>query len=162
MTKTTQSSLPLGDAVAAILVLDNGRYLLQLRDNSPGIWYPGCWGLFGGGIDHGEDEIAALRRELREEINFDLDEGRAKLFTRFEFDLRPAGDKRYFRAYYAVSVTLAAVPHLTLHEGADMRAFSGDEALGLRLSPYDGFALFLFHQHLEHGLAFPCGDKPRR
>ena len=64
------STLPLraSSAVAAIVVVDQDRYLMQLRDDIPGIWYPGHWGLFGGAIDTGEDEIAALRRELREEL----------------------------------------------------------------------------------------------
>ena len=56
------SSVPLraGSAVAAIIVVDRERYLMQLRDDAPHIWYPGHWGLFGGAIDAGEDEIAAL------------------------------------------------------------------------------------------------------
>jgi hypothetical protein len=33
-----------------------------------------------------------------------------------------------------------------LHEGSDVRALTGDEALSLpRISPYDAFALFLHH-----------------
>ena len=43
-----------GDAAVALIVLDDLRYLMQLRDQKPGIFYPGHWGLFGGGIDPGE------------------------------------------------------------------------------------------------------------
>jgi 8-oxo-dGTP pyrophosphatase MutT (NUDIX family) len=138
----------MGNAVAAILVVEGDRYLMQLRDDIPEIWYPGHWGLFGGGIDVGEDEIEALRRELREEIGFDLDPCRTKLFTRFDFDLRPAGLGRYLRSYYEVPISTTALADLSLHEGADMRAFTGKEALALRLSPYDGFALFM-HYHRD-------------
>jgi 8-oxo-dGTP pyrophosphatase MutT (NUDIX family) len=144
-------ALELGNAAAAILVLKDGRYLLQLRDDIPGIWYPGHWGLFGGGVEAGEDELTALRRELREEIGLDLEDDQARLFTRFEFDLRPAGKQRYFRSYYEVRVPTAILPCLTLHEGADMQAFSPEKALALRLSPYDGFALLLYSQHAQHG-----------
>lgn len=143
-----QSHLRLGDAVAAILVLEDGRFLLQLRDNIPGIWYPGHWGLFGGSIDPGEDEVAALRRELREEIELELP-SEASLFTRFDFDLRPIGKGCYFRSYYRIPVPLATFSRLTLHEGAAMKAFSGEEALNLRLSPYDSFALLLYYQQFE-------------
>ena len=47
------STLPLraSDAVAALIVLDDGRYLMQKRDDFPAIWYPGHWGLFGGGVE---------------------------------------------------------------------------------------------------------------
>jgi 8-oxo-dGTP pyrophosphatase MutT (NUDIX family) len=138
--------LQLGDAVAAILVTADGRYLLQLRDDTTGIWYPGHWGMFGGAIDPGEDEIGALRRELREEIELDLDAGQAKPFTRFDFDLRPAGLGSYFRSYYEICLTRWQLERLVLREGAEMRSFSGDEALTLQLSPYDSFALFLHHQ----------------
>jgi 8-oxo-dGTP pyrophosphatase MutT (NUDIX family) len=139
--------LQLGNAVAAILALEDGRFLLQLRDDIPEIWYPGHWGLFGGSLDPGEDEIAALRRELREEIELELTE-EARLFTRFEFDLRPIGKERYFRSYYRVPLPLAVFSELTLHEGAAMKAFSGEEAFNLRLSPYDSFALFLYCQQM--------------
>ena len=143
--------LQLGNAAAAILLLEDGRYLLQLRDDIPGIWYPGHWGLFGGGVEPNEDEVTALRRELREEIGLDLVEDQAHLFTRFEFDLRPAGKERYFRSYYEVRIPTLILPRLTLHEGADMRAFSAEKALALRLSPYDGFALLLHYQHARFG-----------
>ncbi len=148
---TTASRLPLqlGDAAAAIIVLEDGRYLLQLRDDIPGIWYPGHWGLFGGAVEADEDETTALQRELREEIGLDLSDARPRLFTRFEFDLRPAGRGRYFRSYYDVRIPAAALSGLTLREGADMKAFTGEEALSLRLSPYDSFALLLHWQHVE-------------
>ncbi len=141
---TSRAPLTAGDAAAALLVLEDARYLLQLRDDIPPIWYPGHWGLFGGGVDPGEDAVAALRRELLEELGLDMAE--ARHFVRFDFDLTSMGLGRYFRTYYEVPVTFAAFERLTLREGADMRALTGDEALALPwMSPYDGFALFLHH-----------------
>jgi 8-oxo-dGTP pyrophosphatase MutT (NUDIX family) len=140
------SSVPLraSNAVAAIIVVDRQRYLMQLRDDAPHIWYPGHWGLFGGAVDAGEDEIAALRRELREELELEL--ATAKLFVRFDFDLTPMGLARYVRAYYEVPIGAAVYRRLVLREGAEMRALLGDEALSLpRLAPYDSFALFMHH-----------------
>jgi 8-oxo-dGTP pyrophosphatase MutT (NUDIX family) len=141
---TSHAPLTAGDAAAALLVLEDARYLLQLRDDIPPIWYPGHWGLFGGGVDAGEDAVEALRRELREELDFEMAE--ARHFVRFDFDLTSMGLGRYFRSYYEVPVTLDAFDRLALREGAEMRALPGDEALALpRMSPYDGFALFLHH-----------------
>jgi len=37
--------------------------------------YPGTWSLPGGGIDHGEDLDAAVRREFREETGLDVERG---------------------------------------------------------------------------------------
>src|SRR5215470_10412731 len=141
----SQSPLAVGNAAAALLVLEDGRYIMQRRDDLPHIWYPDHWGLFGGGVDRGEDAVAALRRELREELELDM--GGATLFVTFDYDLTPVGLQKYFRAYYEVPVTLAAFERLVLHEGVEMRALPGDEALALpRISPYDAFALFMHHQ----------------
>src|SRR6201999_3754337 len=38
---------------AALLVTPDGRYLMQHRDDKPGILLPGHWALFGGTIDPG-------------------------------------------------------------------------------------------------------------
>jgi 8-oxo-dGTP pyrophosphatase MutT (NUDIX family) len=136
--------LQIGNAVAAILVDADGRYLLQLRDDVPHIWYPGHWGAFGGSVEAGEDELAALQRELEEELEFKFTEARE--LVRFEFDMRPLGLKSYFRSYYEIVVSAAQTRSLVLHEGAEMRWFAGEEALNLKLVPYDSFALFLHHQ----------------
>ena len=140
----SRAPLRAGHAVAALLVLEDGRYIMQLRDDIPNIWYPGHWGLFGGGIEDEEDELAALRRELQEEL--ELEAGEARLFTTINYDLDPIGLDCYFRRYYEVPVAIAAWNRVVLHEGSDVRALTGDEALSLpRISPYDAFALFLHH-----------------
>jgi len=132
------------DAVAAVLVLDDGRYLLQQRDDLARIWYPGHWGCFGGAVDEGEEPVTALRRELQEELELDARE--PMFFTRFDFDLSELGLRRYYRSYYVVGVSAAERVRLVLHEGQGMGAFSGDAALHeLRVTPYDAFALFLHH-----------------
>jgi 8-oxo-dGTP pyrophosphatase MutT (NUDIX family) len=139
-----EAFLHVGNATAAILVDADGRYLLQRRDDVPHIWYPGHWGAFGGSVEVGEDELAALHRELKEELEFKFTEARE--FVRFEFDMRPLDLKSYFRSYYEITVTAVQIHSLVLHEGAQMRWFAGAEALNLKLVPYDGFALFLHHQ----------------
>lgn len=136
--------LKLSDAVAAIILID-GKYLLQRRDPRPDIWYPDFWGLFGGGVEPGEDPIAALARELDEELELTL-KAAPRFFTRFDFDLGGVGLPRYFRAFYIAAITAQEYSRLTLHEGAEMRVFSGAEILSdLRVSPYDDFAIMLHH-----------------
>ncbi|HEX5863742.1 MAG TPA: NUDIX domain-containing protein [Casimicrobiaceae bacterium] len=139
-----RTPLRTGNAAAAILILDDGRYILQLRDDAPHIWYPGHWGLFGGAVDPGEDALSALRRELLEELELQI--GEARLFASFGFDLQPIGLNDCYRNYYEIPVALDAWERAVLHEGAEVQALPGDAALALpRLSPYDAFALFLHH-----------------
>lgn len=143
---TGRTPLEVSDAVAAIIVVEGEGYLLQLRDPRPDIWYPDHWGLFGGAIEPGEDPGAALVRELHEELEMELAPRSAVFFARIDFDLGGLGLKRYFRSYYVVSISRAVTDRLVLHEGAAMRVFAGGDALaGIRLTPYDAFALFLHH-----------------
>jgi len=43
-----------------------------LRDDKPGIPYPGHWGLFGGHLELGETPEEGLKRELLEEIDYEI------------------------------------------------------------------------------------------
>nr|WP_259736953.1 NUDIX hydrolase [Synechococcus sp. CS-1329] len=56
--------------VALAMLERDGRWLVQLRDDIPGIVAPGCWGLFGGHLEPGESPEQAVRRELQEEISW--------------------------------------------------------------------------------------------
>ena len=133
------------DAVAALLVLEDGRYIMQLRDPKPEIFYPDHWGCFGGAVDHGEDPVQALVRELREELEFEPVESHQ--FTRFDFDLRPLGHPSVYRIYFQVPVSASAYSRFVLHEGAQVRAFSGSEILQQsRITPYDAFAVWLHYR----------------
>lgn len=139
-----RTPLSVNDAVAAIIVVESDGYLLQLRDARPDIWYPDHWGLFGGGAEPGEEPVRALARELDEELELKLEA--AEFFARIDFDLGGLGLDRYFRSYYVVPISRAVADRLVLHEGAAMRVFAGAEALsGLRIAPYDAFALYLHH-----------------
>jgi len=125
--------------------LDDGRYLLQLRDNKSGIFFPGHWGLFGGGIESEEEPEAGLVRELMEELGIQV--ANMCLLTRFEFDLTPIGFKKIYRVFYEVQLPVSVLNSITLGEGAAFKAFTKNEILTLpRLTPYDGFALW-FHSN---------------
>lgn len=140
---TDRARLQPGDAVAAIIVLDDGRYLLQLRDNKPGIFYPGHWGLFGGGVGSDETPVEALRRELDEELGLTV--GEVRLLSRFDFDLVPMGLGKIYREFFEILLPATAIATLQLGEGEDFSAFTRDQALALpRITPYDAFALW-FH-----------------
>lgn len=62
--------MTLGGFTSALLLDEQGRYLMQIRDDIPDIRHPGALGLFGGAIEPGEEADEAVRRELAEEIAF--------------------------------------------------------------------------------------------
>lgn len=139
---TAEGPLHACDAVAALLVLDDGRYVMQLRDAIPSIFYPGHWGCFGGAVDGNEDPLAALERELKEELEFVVDS--AAEFTRFEFDFSKLGQPKVYRIYFEVRVPLPTFQRFALHEGVAFEAVPGRELLTRRkVTPYDAFAVWL-------------------
>src|SRR5437870_5307193 len=93
------------DAAAALIVDETNRYLVQLRDAKPTIFFPDHWGCFGGAHDPGESDEDCLARELKEELDLDLSRLRARRFTTFTFDFGFAGGAVIHRAYYEVCVT---------------------------------------------------------
>lgn len=96
--------------VALALLEVEGRWLLQLRDDIAGIAAPGTWGLFGGHLDPGESPEQALRRELIEEINYEV--GPLRLWCHHRNAQRLAS---YFLGRLTVPLNV-----LTLLEGQDL------------------------------------------
>ena len=56
--------------VAMAILYREDKFLMQLRDDVPGILYPGHWGLFGGHLETNETPETGLVREVLEEINY--------------------------------------------------------------------------------------------
>jgi 8-oxo-dGTP pyrophosphatase MutT (NUDIX family) len=139
-----------GDAVAALLVLDDGRYVMQLRDALPNIFYPNHWGCFGGAVGDGEAPQDALTRELEEELEYSP--SAKKEFTRFEFDFSKVGQSSVYRVYYEIQVSDAAFGRFVLHEGAAFEAVEGRNLLTQRkVTPYDAFAIWMHMSRKRFG-----------
>ncbi|HAC63567.1 MAG TPA: NUDIX hydrolase [Cyanothece sp. UBA12306] len=69
-TKATLNSSTL--RVALAIIYQEDRFLMQLRDDLPHIAFPGHWGLFGGHLESGETPEEGFKRELIEEINYQV------------------------------------------------------------------------------------------
>ena len=116
-------------ALAVLLV--NGRYLLQLRDDKPGIDHPGVWGLFGGSVEPGEDFITAIRREVEEELCIRPDN--IRFLETIEYADESRGD-RVSVAVFEADIT----PHWGRHrltEGQAARHFTAEQLAGLPMPP---------------------------
>jgi 8-oxo-dGTP pyrophosphatase MutT (NUDIX family) len=131
-----------GNAAVALIVLEDGRYLCQLRSQRSGIFYPDHWGLFGGALEHAESPDIGLRRELKEELALEIDS--AEYFTEFSFDFSFRGLGLIWRQYYLVSLHYSSIQFLKLGEGREFKVFTASELLSQpRVVPYDAFAIWL-------------------
>jgi len=140
-------------AVTAILVTEDGRFLLQLRDDIPGILLPGHWACFGGHLDSSDEAPeAALRRELQEELAYDP--AQVHWLTECISAMpRPTRRRVHYR-WFVVPLPLADLPKLVLNEGAGMRLFTLDELLALpKVSPVDVMAILMY---ARNGTLFPA------
>jgi 8-oxo-dGTP pyrophosphatase MutT (NUDIX family) len=148
------------DAAVALIVLDDGRYLMQLRDDKPGIFYPNHWGFFGGAVDEGEEPETALRRELMEELRFKPPS--FTYFTRMDFDFGCMGAGQCYRIVYEVPFVAADISALQLREGRRVEPLDIRDALTKRpVVPYDSFAIWLHYAQLEQKQSAATSAKGR-
>ncbi|MEH2310026.1 MAG: NUDIX hydrolase [Nostoc sp.] len=96
--------------VAIAILYQKNKFLMQLRDNIPGILYPGYWGLFGGHIEPGETPDIAVKREILEEIGYNL-----QSFVEFGCYFNERVVRHVFHAPLLVELN-----QLVLNEGWDM------------------------------------------
>ncbi len=118
------------EVAVGLIVADDGRILLQHRDDKPGVTGAGLWGFFGGRVERGEGASHAFLREMREELGW-----RPRHFEHYlTSDVEPLpGDKGYGR--HVISHVFAAhldapLDALTLGEGQAMALFAPDALPG--------------------------------
>ena len=59
---------------ASVFFLNNdNQVLLLLRDNKKNIPFPNCWDALGGHVDPGETPLECIVREMKEEIDYELE-----------------------------------------------------------------------------------------
>lgn len=122
--------------VSAMLWMTDGRYLLQLRDDKPGLPLRDHWAMFGGHVEPDESPDDALPREIEEELAFRPREIRWYHET---LSVLPRRKARVIRkVFYIVPITESDVASMVQHEGADMRLFTIAEMLALpNIAPWD-------------------------
>jgi 8-oxo-dGTP pyrophosphatase MutT (NUDIX family) len=103
-----------------LIAAEDGRVLLQLRDDKPGLTGAGKWGFFGGHLESGESPEEAFLREMHEELGW-----RPRHFERYgTADLDSDGWHVISHGFAAhLDVRLDA---LTLGEGQAMQLFAPD------------------------------------
>ena len=115
-------------SATSILVDARGRFLLQHRDDKPGIDNPGLWGSFGGAVDPYETPEAGFLREMREELDWQPRHFQLHLAAPYRPDPRGYGADGARSQLVYIYAAPVAVPfrQLTLHEGQAMAFFAPD------------------------------------
>lgn len=132
-------------ASAALIVTDDGRYLLQHRDALPGIFFPGFWGCFGGAVEADENPLDAIRRELAEELSWRPSE--LSHFATLGLDFSFGGHGMLPRHFFVAPVRPDEIDGMRLAEGQGLALIPGDEILTRRMVvPYDATVIW---QHLS-------------
>lgn len=116
-----------------ILVNDDGRVLLQLRDDKPWIPFPNMWAIPGGMLERGESARACIEREVREELGVTLPVGSVRFLGRV---------RRSYGIEYTFTAPLEADPRdLVLTEGQRVDWFLQSEIAAMQLAYEDNAVL---------------------
>ncbi|NOT26105.1 MAG: 8-oxo-dGTP diphosphatase MutT [Acidobacteria bacterium] len=113
-------------AVVAAIIEDTDRFLLTRRQ--AGVHLAGLWEFPGGKIDPGETPTGALQRELREELDVEVEPGEPLFNTRHAYPDRTV-ELTFYRC------TLRGNPRPLL--GQEMRWVPRSELASLGFPPAD-------------------------
>lgn len=132
-------------AVGAVIIDPQGRYLMQHRDNKPGLPVRDHWALFGGGHDKNETPEAALIRELAEELEFAPRE--MIRFHNAVHALVGAPKPVVSKAYFLVRASDEELAAMVQHEGQGMGLFTLNELTVMeKIVPWDLYAIMLYER----------------
>jgi 8-oxo-dGTP diphosphatase len=122
----THSGLTREVVVVAAVIEDNDRFLVTRRQ--AGVHLAGLWEFPGGKIDPDETHAAALAREIREELDTDVDIGALIFHVTHDYP-----EQRISLFFYRCRVTGAPRPVL----GQEMRWVPRSELATLGFPPAD-------------------------
>lgn len=132
---------------AIILENDERELLLYKRDNKPGIPFPGHWDLIGGHVEEGETPEEALVREVKEELDIDLEE--YKFYREYECLTGDAYEN--IKYIYTGSINIP-IEKITLLEGDYAMYFSWKEIPEVNFANILKSIVMDYIYDREHGL----------
>jgi 8-oxo-dGTP diphosphatase len=128
------------DVSVFILYTSTGHILLQHRTDDA-FRLPGYWAFFGGGIEQGENPTEALKREIREELSYLVQNPKFLLAQKVRDEENDNTKYVFVEQYQDQS--------LQLGEGQAMGWFSPDETHGLKMVDHDRFVVEQVRDYLN-------------
>ena len=118
-------------SIQKALVQRGDRFLIILR-SPKAHYFPNHWDFPGGTLEHGEDPLAGVEREVKEETGLTVEA--LKVVGVVELDLDSTGHTTHMFTLYATRVVSGDV---TLsHEHTDFRWATREEILQLNTEPF--------------------------
>lgn len=127
------------NVVAAVVEREDGRVLITQR--LPGAVFPLHWEFPGGKVESGEDDVTALRREMREELDAEVEVGTLLARTRHEY--------RDFDLDFRVYRCRLLDPTLACRHCADLRWVTAAEMAAHQFPPADEDAIAVLVREFE-------------
>ena len=114
------------EGTVVIILNSVNKFLLQLRDNKPGIEFPGKWSLFGGGMETGETPTECIIREIKEEINLQVAQEEIIYFKEYKLE-------NEIIHTFVFKTNLSPSKEIQLNEGQKAELFSRQQLEKLNL-----------------------------
>ena len=130
------------DVSVLILYTSTGHILLQHRTDDA-FRLPGYWAFFGGGIEQGENATEALKREIREELSYLVQNPKFLLAQKVRDEENDYDNTKY------VFVEKYRGQSLQLGEGQAMAWFLPDETHELKMVDHDRFVVEQVQDYLN-------------
>lgn len=140
--------------VVAIILYDRaGKMLLQHRTNNAEIM-PNYWAFFGGGVEGNETPEKAIKREAKEELNYDL--AGPRLIYENEITVPGTNEKRLLSVFIEPFDCNKNV--LKLGEGQGWGWFTRQETASLKMLDHNRAILKLATEYIKGKTACTLGN----
>jgi 8-oxo-dGTP pyrophosphatase MutT (NUDIX family) len=134
-------------SVGAIIYFKN-LYLIQKRSLKINIYFPGVFGVFGGNVNEKEKVHQAIFREIKEELDIDLNYHQVKYFLKISINSKHFKKNRS-RYYYSIKITKSQLNSIVLKEGDSYHLLNLRKLNKLNFVPWDLSAILYFENYIR-------------
>lgn len=134
-------------SVGAVIFYKN-LYLIQKRSLKKNIYFPGLYGVFGGNVNKLEKSKRAIIREIKEELDINLNYDQAQYFLKISINSKHFKKNRV-RFYYSLKITEEQLNSMILKEGESLHLINIQKIKKLEFVPWDLSAILYFNYFIR-------------